>query len=220
MKRKLAILLITLTGTFFVVGLALAKNDKINLKGEVITVDAGTLMIETNKGLEYLVTVPEGFDLNLIEVGDAVIVKGRLGVDDTVQADWMKLVGRGKKAGARDDQDKPEGIVANKAYCTEGKKVSSHPLAPKMSARYGVSEDWVMGYYCSGYSTGAIMLAIKTSQIDGVTADPGTLLADRGGGKSWGHIWKDLGLIGSEKSGHSPPGLLKKQGEGGSKGKD
>jgi hypothetical protein len=180
----------------------------------------GTLQIRTNKGLEYQVAVPEGFDLSLLEVGDAVIVKGKSGGDDTVQADWIKLVGRGKKVGERDDQDEPEDGEEDRAYCTEGKKGTSHPLAPKMAERYGVSEDWVMGNYCSGYSMGAIMLAVKTSQIDSVSANPETLLEERGAGKSWGHIWQELGLIGSEKSGHSPPGLLKKQGGNGKKGQN
>lgn len=57
---------------------------------------------------------------------------------------------------------------------------------------------------------GAIMLALKTSQIDGVLVDADTLLVERANGIGWGQIWKDMGLIGCEKNGHSPPGLLKK----------
>jgi hypothetical protein len=64
------------------------------------------------------------------------------------------------------------------------------------------------------------MLALKTSKIDGVDLDPGELLAGRALGKGWGQIWKDLYLIGSEKEGHSPPGLLNRPDHAGPKDKD
>ena len=70
-----------------------------------------------------------------------------------------------------------------------------------------MTEDWVMETFCDGYGMGAIMLVLKTRDLVG--ADHGELLAVRALGKGWGRIWKDLGLIGSEKDGHSPPGLLK-----------
>jgi hypothetical protein len=64
------------------------------------------------------------------------------------------------------------------------------------------------------------MLAIKTSQLEGVTATPDDLLISRAGGNGWGQIWKELGLIGSERDGHSPPGLLKKLDHNGPKNDD
>ena len=64
------------------------------------------------------------------------------------------------------------------------------------------------------------MLALKTGVIEGVEADPASLLAERSNGNGWGNIWKGLGLIGSEKQGHSPPGPLKKPEHAGLKNKD
>jgi len=109
-----------------------------------------------------------------------------------------------------DDDDLEEGSKLNSAYCKDGKQEKPHPLAAKMAKRYDVTEDWVMGYFCNGYGMGAIMLALKTSQIDGIAADPDFLLTERANGVGWGNIWKNIGLIGSEREGHSPPGLLKK----------
>lgn len=119
----------------------------------------------------------------------------------------------------KEDKEKSEGFKDNSAFCAEGKQDKPHPLAPKIATRYGVPEEVVMGYFCEGYSIGAIMLAIKTSQLEGVTADTGELLANRSTGNGWGQIWKSLGLIGSEKKGHSPPGLLKKPDHAGPKNK-
>jgi hypothetical protein len=65
-----------------------------------------------------------------------------------------------------------------------------------------------MGYFCNGQGMGAIMLALKTSQLTG--ADPASLLAMRAAGEGWGQIWQELGLIGSEKDIKAPPGQLKK----------
>lgn len=117
----------------------------------------------------------------------------------------------------KDKKDKPEGFKDNSAFCALDKQDKPHPLAPKIAERYGVSEGIVMGYFCEGYSIGAIMLAIKTSQLEGATANPGDLLAKRAAGNAWGLIWKGLGLIGSEKNGHSPPGLLNKPDHAGPK---
>ena len=41
-----------------------------------------------------------------------------------------------------------------------------------------------MGYFCNGQGMGAIMLALKTSQLSG--ADPDSLLAMRAAGEGWG----------------------------------
>jgi hypothetical protein len=75
-----------------------------------------------------------------------------------------------------------------------------------------------METFCDGYSMGAIMLALKTSELEGST--PVELLERRGKGEGWGQIWKDLDLIDSEKKGHSPPGLLNRPDHAGPKDKD
>ena len=98
----------------------------------------------------------------------------------------------------------------NSAFCADGRQEKPHPLAARLADRYGVTEGWVMEYFCGGYGMGQIMLALKTSEIEGIDVDADTLLAERANGIGWGNIWKKLGLIGSEKDGHSPPGLRKK----------
>jgi hypothetical protein len=62
------------------------------------------------------------------------------------------------------------------------------------------------------------MLALKTSQLDG--SDAGELLEMRAEGKGWGKIWLEKGLIGSEKDGFSPAGLLKRPEHAGPKSED
>jgi hypothetical protein len=95
-------------------------------------------------------------------------------------------------------------LGTSSAYCGE-KKEKNHPVAEGIAETYGASTEEVMGYFCEGYSFGAIMLALQTSG-----GDVGGMLAKRKAGQGWGQIWKEMGLIGSEKEGHSPPGLLKK----------
>ena len=165
-----------------------------------------------------VVIVPAGCDTSIIQAGDSVLVKGMLTQEGSIQADSIKLVGKGSDAGndgEEGESEEPQGFKANSAFCAEGKQVKHHPLATKLAERYGVSEDWVMARFCEGYSVGTIMLAIKTSQIAGESANPDTLLAERAAGNGWGQIWKGMNLIGSEKNGHSPPGLLKKQARSG-----
>jgi len=118
------------------------------------------------------------------------------------------------------EKETHEGFNDNNAFCAEDKQEKPHPLAPSIAERYDVAEEMVMGYFCEGYSIGAIMLAIKTSQLDGIDASPGDLLANRAVGNAWGKIWKELGLIDKEKDGHSPPGQLKKPKHAGPKDKD
>lgn len=220
MKKKLLVTLLVLMLVFLAVGAASAKNNKINIKGYVLSKEVGTLTVESKKGT-FVVTVPAGFVFDEVEVGDSVLIKGRIESDGSIVAETIKQVGKGNTNGEDDpdeieeeEGEELEGGKANSAYCMEGKKDTAHPLAIKLAERYGatgVTEEWVMGYYCDGYSIGAIMLAIKTSQIEGMDVDPDTLLETRSLGTSWGHIWQDLKLIGSAKNGHSPYGQLKKQ---------
>ena len=68
-----------------------------------------------------------------------------------------------------------------------------------------------MDYFCDGYGMGQIMLALKTSQIEGLEANADTLLSERANGIGWGVIWKELGLIGNEKDRHSPPWIAEEE---------
>ena len=218
MKKILITTFLALLVASLAAGSAFAQKDKINLKGEVVSSTPGSLTVQSNKGEIFVVIVPAGFDTSTVQVGDSVLVKGRLTQEGSIQADSIKLVGKGSNEGDDNEpgeSEEPPDLKANSAFCAEGKQVKPHPLAPKLAQRYGVSEDWVMARFCEGYSVGTIMLAIKTSQIAGEPANPDELLAERAAGNGWGQIWKGMDLIGSEKNGHSPPGLLKKQAHSG-----
>ena len=214
MKRIIPTIILVFVITLLAARPASAKNDKINIKGEVTGVGAETISVLSNKGITYEIAVPDGFDLTAIQVGDSVLVKGRIGEDSSVTAESIKLLGVGN------DEDNSDEGKMNSAYCADGVQEKPHPFAVRMSERYGVSEEWVMGYFCGGYGMGQIMLALKTGRIEGIEVDPETLLTKRANGQGWGNIWKGLGLIGSEREGHSPPGLLKKPDHAGPRGKD
>ena len=216
MKKILSTMLLALMIAVLSTGSASAQKGKVNIKGEVVSVAADTLTVQSNKGQTYVVTVPAGFDTSAVQVGASVLVKGQSAEGDTIIADSIKLVGRGSNNNAK---DKPEGFKENSAFCAEGKQEKPHPLAPNLAERYGVTQEWVMERFCEGYSIGAIMLAIRTSQMEGMTASPDDLLADRAAGNGWGLIWRELGLIGSEKNGQSPPGWLKRPDHAGPKNK-
>ena len=213
MKKVLITILLTLLVAMLAVGPASAQKDKVNIKGEVISIDAGTLTVQSNKGETFVVNAPTGFDTSSVQVGASILIKGRTTQDGSIEADSIKLVGQESQDANSDNDDSEEGsegFQQNSAFCAEGKQVKSHPLAGKLAERYGVTGDWVMSRFCDGYSIGAIMLALRTSQIEGVTATPEELLADRAAGNGWGVIWKELGLIGNQKNGNSPPGWLKR----------
>lgn len=210
MKKTFIVTILVLLVILLTVAPASAQKGKINIKGEVTAVGDGTLTVTANKGGTYVITIPDGVDISTIQIGASVLVKATAGDGDTWIAESIKLVGNGNNGANNSDEEKPEGFKTNSAFCTEGKQEKPHPLAPKIAERFDVSEELVMNYFCEGYSIGAIMLAIKTSQMEGVTVTPDELLTSRGGGNAWGQIWKELGLIGNEKEGHSPPGLLKK----------
>jgi len=216
MKRITLTVVLILLLSLLVAGPVSAKNDKINIKGEVTEVGAGTITVLSNKGISFVVVVPDGFDLSVVQVGDAVLVKGRIGADGNVMADSIKLVGNSNDQDANDGEQAETG-KGNSAFCADGKQGKPHPLAARIAEHYEVTESWVMEHFCAGYGMGQIMLALKTGEIEGIGADPDSLLTDRSNGVGWGNIWKNLGLIGSEREGHSPPGLLKKPDHAGPK---
>jgi len=226
MKKILIAILLGLMIISLSAGLASAQKDIVTIKGEVIAIEGESLTVATHQGTSYVFTPPDGFDLSSIQVGDSVLVKAHTEEDGAWLVESIKQVGKGSNGGKDDaeedevDGGKPEGIRDNSAFCTEGKQEEPHPLAPKIAERFSVTEDLIMGYYCDGFSLGAIMLAIKTSQLEDISVDVDTILTDRASGKSWGQIWLELGLIGSEKNGHSPPGHYKRPAHAGSKGKE
>lgn len=218
MKKMLVMLMVVLMLALLAVGPVSAQRGKVNINGEVTAVDANTLTILSKKGETFVVTVPEGFDTSSIQIGDSVLVKAVAGEDDSWLAQSIKQIGSGN---ADDDTDDglAEGGKYNSAFCSDGKQEKPHPFAARMAERYGVDEEWVMEYFCAGHGMGAIMLALKTSELDGVDIDPDTLLAERENGNGWGQIWQAHGVIGKEKDAHSPPGWLKRPDHAGPKNK-
>ena len=219
MKKILAISILVLTVALMAVGPASAQKGKVNINGQVTAIGDGTLAVLSKKGETFVVTVPEGFDLTSIQVGDSVLIKAVAGEDGSWLALSIKQIGPGS-AGNDLDESQAEGNKYNSAYCANGRQEKPHPLAAKLAQRYGVDEEWVMDYFCEGYGMGAIMLAIKTSEIEGNAISPDTFLAERATGKGWGQIWQEQGLIGKDRDGHSPPGLLKKPDNAGPKNKN
>lgn len=207
MKKSIIFSSFVILATMLLASPVQAIPGKGAVKGEVTGFDSGSVTIKTQKGETFVVTVPEGYDLSSVEVGDWVLVKGSPGEGGVIEADWFKPVGKGRGKG-KSDQDKPEGKKENSAFCAEDKQVKDHPLAAKIAEHFDVSGEIVMGYFCEGYSMGAIMLALKTRDLDG--SDPGEVLKSRADGFGWGQIWKEKMLIGSEAEGHSPYGQLKK----------
>jgi hypothetical protein len=218
MKSLLSIVILVIIIALLAAVPTLAVPEMAATKGEVAAVDptGGTVTLKLKKGEPVTVIVPTNFDLDLIEVGDWMLVKGAVSPDNSIEAVWLKQIGKG--SGKNENQDKLEGKKDNSAFCAEDKQEKPHPLAAKIGEHFDVSEDWVMDYFCDGYSMGAIMLALKTAELEG--SDPEELLESRAQGKGWGQIWKDKGLISSEKDGHSPPGLLKRPDHAGPKDKD
>jgi hypothetical protein len=219
MKKLITTTLFVLLIAMLIAAPASAQKGKVNIKGEVTAIDGNTLTIESNKGDTFTVTAPADFDMSSVEVGSSVLIKGSAAEDDSIEADSIKVVGKANDNGKpeKEEKEKPEGFKDNSAFCAADKQDKLHPLAAKMAERFDVSEEWVMEKVCDGYSIGAIMLAVKTGQMS--DGDPEDLLANRADGNGWGLIWKNLGLIGSEKSGDSPPGWLKRPDHAGPKDK-
>jgi len=222
MKRIVITTILILMLSLLVTGSVSAQKGKVNINGQVSEIGGGTITVLSNKGETFVVSLPAGFDTSSIQQGDSVLIKAVQGDGGNWVAISIKLLGKGnddmdEDENEVDDDELAEGSKLNSAYCMDGKQEKPHPLAAKLADRYGVTEQWVMGYFCNGYGMGAIMLALKTSQIDGIDATPETLLTERSNGVGWGNIWKNIGLIGSEREGHSPPGLLKKPDHAGPK---
>lgn len=206
MKKTLTSLLLVLLIALMTVGSVSAQKNKTNLKGEVISFDGSILIVESNKGEMVEIVIPEGFEIPELVPGDSVLVKAEAGEGGEWIAVSVKLLSH---QNTEKKQETYEYRFTN-AYCVDGKKETNHPLAAKIAERYGIDEETMMTYYCQGYSIGEIMLALKTSQMEGIEVSFEDILAGLDGPDAWGQIWQDMGLIGWEKNGTPPPGQLKK----------
>jgi hypothetical protein len=209
MKKTILTTLIVIVISLALAGVALAQTEEVEVvKGQVMSLGAGVITIESVKDGAVVVTLPADFDVYNLKVGDTVMVKGTQQSDGSLLATTVRVLGgnsrgHGQGGGVPDETGKP-----NSAFCADDKQDRVHPMAEQISEKYGVTTDWVMSYYCNGQSIGAIMLALKTSQLNG--SDPASTLALRAEGVGWGHIWQSMGMIGSETTVKTPPGKLKK----------
>jgi hypothetical protein len=213
MKKNLFTIFSVILLAALLVAPAAAKNSIYNGTVQSINSWTNTIVLLTNKGETMTVLLPEGFDLSTLAEEDQVLVKGILQEDGSVTAVQV-LILETEEAEDTTDTEEPEeeetqegNKAEDSAYCNGSKDVP-HPMAAALADKYGVTTDWVMGYFCNGYGMGEIMLALKTNQING--ADAETLLAQRAEGQGWGNIWKELKMVGNERDVKTPPGQLKK----------
>ena len=206
MKKTLTSLMLVLLMALMAFSPVAAQKGKLNLKGEVVSFEGNLLTVLSNKGETVEIIIPEGFTTPELAPGDSVLVKATAGEGGEWIAGTVKVL---EQQNTEEVQETNEYRFTN-AYCVDGMKETNHPLAAKIAERYGVTEDMVMTYFCQGYSIGEIMLAIKTSQMEGVEMTPEEILDNLESNDAWGLLWQDMKLIGSEKDGKSPPGQLKK----------
>jgi hypothetical protein len=66
-------------------------------------------------------------------------------------------------------------------------------LGSSIAGSYGISDETVMNWYCSGYTFEDILLALQTAAQVNVSAQD--LLDRLGQGQTWDGIWVDIGLL-------------------------
>ncbi len=76
MRRMLVISMLVLMLTLLAAGPVSAQKGKVNINGEVTAVGTDTLTILSKKGETFVVTVPEGFDTSIFQVGDSGLGQG------------------------------------------------------------------------------------------------------------------------------------------------
>ncbi|QRN83206.1 hypothetical protein JR338_00145 [Chloroflexota bacterium] len=101
--------------------------------------------------------------------------------------------------------------VEDNPVCTGERE---HPVLAGLAARYEVSYEELVGYYCvNDMGIGEIALALATIQQTDGAVDLPTLLSQRTDGDlGWGEIWQELGLTGQDHGGLAL-GHLKKEKE-------
>jgi hypothetical protein len=159
-----------------------------------------TVLAETEDGSEeYLVRVPEDFDLDGVTVGDVVEVDGTLQDNGSVQAKTVKVEDEDDKDG---DDDGGEGDHGHFCRNLDDPDIV-HPVGYGIAERYDVDYEEVMTWFCEeNMGFGQIMLALQTA--DGYEETYDELLDRRIAGEGWGEIWQDLGLIGRPKDAEPP----------------
>lgn len=188
MKKFLTLLMVCIVFAAGMAAPAQAGAGKAVVKGQVQSVDAaaGAATLLTLRGETVVVVLPAGFDLTTLAVGDWLLARGAWQADGSLAATFAREVVLDDDdmddEDGEDDEDKAAG-----AYCS-GMQTKPHPVAARISARYGVTVEWVMGYFCQGFGMGEILLALKTQQINGMDAN--ALLAARTKAKAGGRSGK------------------------------
>ena len=227
MKKLLQILTLALVLTLVVSTAVFAKVGVGNPKGEVLgwtntEEDGYTVTIMTEDDELVLISVPEDFDFSFLEVGMVVVAKGEW-TDDGFFAEWVKEANEEEETeepevketeAEVEETEEPEDEEGEEdsdgdggAWCNGSKGEEVHPVAEKIAEKYadlGYDTEWVMEQKCGGFGFGNVMLALQTEQAEkekgeegqGRTADE--LLEEKKGGKGWGQIWKDDGLVETE----------------------
>lgn len=229
MKKTLIVLSLVSIFSLMAATTALAKPGKGNPSGEVTAINepGGTMTILTTDGEELTITLPTDFDYTTVEVGMTVTAKGSW-TEDGFTAVWVKGSSEEGEAEEVEEEEEPadpeegdttggEGNAWGEGgvYCAGGKE-EAHPMAVKIAEIYGVSEEWVMEQVCDGHGFGSVMLALHTEGVSGEAAT--LLLASRKGGKGWGQLWNESGIVGSDHANIPPPGRLNKPIRGNSNG--
>jgi hypothetical protein len=202
---------------------------EIEFAGIVTAIDQGnrtiTVVVEMGDGSEeYVVHVPDDFDLDGLAVGDVVEVEGTLQDDDSILAEKVKVEDDDDDDGNDDDAEGDHGH-----YCRNLDDPDIvHPVGGAIAERYEVGYEEIMGWFCEeSMGFGQIMLALQTAtggEEDGDSSYE-EFLERRIAGEGWGQIWQDLGLIGRPKDADPPEGeeiewqLRESQGSGAGKTK-
>ncbi|MEJ2758070.1 MAG: hypothetical protein P8046_06250 [Anaerolineales bacterium] len=216
-RRISAILVVTALLVLIPVGTVLGKS-ATKIKGTITDLGTNSMVLETKDG-PVNVVYPDDYDSSDLELGLVVMVDGSWLNEENFQADAIKILDDQDEMEEEDLDDEQETeeveeseFTSQNAFCT-GEKDRLHPLATKIVERFAgaTTEDQIMEWFCEGHSFGQIMLALMTQKFDGT--DPEDLLQMRKGGKGWGIIWKEKGLIGNEKEG-TPPGHIIKPDKG------
>ncbi|MBE0582468.1 MAG: hypothetical protein IH612_01755 [Desulfofustis sp.] len=220
MRKLYSILTLVVIFSLMLTTAAFAKIGNGNPTGEITAIDqtAGTITLFLEDGTELVVTMPADFDFvnTTLAVGMTVVAKGEW-TEDGFNAEWVKETEETEgTAGTEPSEGNTWGEGG--VYCNGGKE-NPHPVAAKIAEMYGVDIDWVMSYACDGHGFGGVMLALQTAEAsEGANADD--ILVKRKEGKGWGQIWKEDGLVKSDKADSPPPGLLKKPDKETGQGKD
>ena len=238
MKKILQILTLALVLSLVVSTAVFAKEGVGNPKGEVkgwtdSETDGYSVTIITEDGELFVINVSEDFDFSFLEFGMVVVAKGEW-TDEGFFAEWVKeadeeeeteepVVEETEELEVEETEEPEDGEGEEDgeggAWCNGHKEGETHPVAEKIVEKYedlGYDAEWVMEQKCGGFGFGNVMLALQTEKLEkengeegnGRTADD--LLEEKKGGKGWGQIWKDTGLVETEDADSPPPGKLKK----------